>query len=105
MAMNYPEYKVLIVYDILPDKYEPYYRYVLGEFVPALREMGLPMTFAWHVAYGEYPARQLEFICEDRYTLLAVLCSTRWTDLEQQLMTYTTHYQRKLVHFEDRFQF
>lgn len=52
-----PEYKLLITYDILPGKQDSYYRYVLGEFVPTLRNMGVHMTSAWHTAYGKYPAR------------------------------------------------
>lgn len=104
-SSNLPQYKLLITYDILSDKYEIYYRYVLGDFVPAVRELGLYLTYAWHVAYGDYPARQLEFICENREKVQEILTSTRWTRLEDRLKSYTTRYQRKLVHFEDRFQF
>ncbi|MBC8170191.1 MAG: hypothetical protein H7X77_00905 [Anaerolineae bacterium] len=100
-----PEYKMLIVYDILPDKYEIYYRYIMGEFVPSLRDLGLYMTYAWHVPYGNYPARQIEFICENAPTLRQILANPDWLQLETRLKSYTTRYQRKLVHFEDRFQF
>jgi hypothetical protein len=105
MTTLIPQYKMLITYDILPDKYELYYRYILGEFVPALRELGLHMTFAWHVVYGTYPARLIEFICESRQTLLTVLAHPRWLQLEARLKLYTTHYHRRVVYFHDRFQF
>lgn len=100
-----PNYKLIISYDILPEKQEGYYRYVLGEFVPALRTMGLHMTSAWHVAYGEYPARMLEFVIESRDVWDKAMTSTRWSKLEERLQAYTTHYERKLVPYKDRFQF
>jgi hypothetical protein len=103
--MTLPQYKMLITYDILPDKYELYYRYILGEFVPSLRDLGLHMTYAWHVPYGDYPARLIEFICDNRHTLMTAMANPRWTQLETRLKSYTTHYHRKVVHFEDRFQF
>jgi hypothetical protein len=100
-----PQYKLILSYDILLDTQEHYYRYVLGEFIPALRSMGLHMTFAWHISYGDYPARMVEFVCEDRETLRAAIDGPHWQDLEARLKTYTVHYSRKVVHFDERFQF
>lgn len=100
-----PKYKLLISYDILPDRQEEYYRYVLGEFVPSLRVMGIHMMSAWHVAYGNYPERQLVFVTENWQTLETAFANPRWHNLEDRLKSYTTDYSRKVVHFEDRFQF
>lgn len=100
-----PRYKLLITYDILPDRQDAYYRYVLGEFVPALRIMGIHMTSAWHVAYGNYPQRQLVFVTESWDVLQTAMHSTRFQNLEDRLKTYTEHYNRKVVNYLDRFQF
>lgn len=99
-----PTYKLIIVYDILPDHYDRYYRYVLGEFVPGLRELGLHMSFAWHMAYGDYPVRQLEFLCESREIASAAYYSAQWQKLIQELKIYTSEFRIKWVRFEDRFQ-
>lgn len=100
-----PEFKLIISFDILMEKQEGYYRYVLGEFVPTLRTMGLHMTSAWHVAYGQYPARMLEFLIENRETWDKAVSNPRWRKLEDRLRTYTTSYERKLIRYQDRFQF
>ncbi len=105
MATINPQYKLLLTYDISKDKYEDYYRYILGEFVPAMRELGLHMLSAWQVTYGSYPQRQVEFICESRETLRTALSGAHYQKLEARLRSYTTHFTRKLVAFEDRFQF
>lgn len=100
-----PQYKILINYDILAAEHEAYYRYVLGEFVPTLRTMGIHMLSAWHVAYGDYPARQLVFVTESKEILKEAFTSQRWHDLEERLQGFTVHYSRKVVSYEDRFQF
>jgi hypothetical protein len=100
-----PNYKLLVTYDIRPDMVEKYYYYVLKEFVPELETMGLYMFKVWHIAYGDYPVRQLEFVAEDLETLLEVFASERWETLEGHLKDLTTDYQRKVVRFRKGYQF
>ncbi|MAS36845.1 MAG: hypothetical protein CL610_22765 [Anaerolineaceae bacterium] len=100
-----PNYKLLLSYDIRPNMVEKYYYFVLKEFVPELETMGLYMFKVWHVAYGDYPIRQLEFIAEDLHTMYEVFDSERWESLESHLQELTTNYARKLVHFKKGYQF
>lgn len=100
-----PQYRLVITYDILTTDQQAYYQYVLWEFVPALRSMELPLLYAWHTAYGNYPIRQLEFGAQDWVTVQGVVHSPRFQSLENRLQSYTTNYHRKLIHFERRFQF
>jgi len=101
----YPRYKLLLMYDIRPEMYDPYFQYVTGEFVPALQNMGLYMLTVWHTAYGEYPVRQVEFVSEDLETMLEIFQSDRWEEMEGHLLTYIVNYQRKIVRFRQGFQF
>lgn len=100
-----PAYRVLMRYDIHPDKQERYYRYMLSDFVPAMQQAGLFMVAAWQVTYGNYPSHQIEFVCEDRETLRTIITGDEWKDAEQKLISYTRRYTRKIVRFEERFQF
>lgn len=100
-----PRYKLLVQYDIREDLYEGYYQYVLGEFIPALKKMGLYRTWVWHTAYGNYPIRQLEFVVENWETLQDALQDGSWHMLEQRLISFTRRYRRKIVPFRDGFQF
>ena len=100
-----PNYKVLVSYDIRPDMVEKYYYYVLKEFVPELESMGLYMFKIWHIAYGDYPIRQMEFVSEDLGTIRDVLSSDRWETLESSLKELTTDYERKIVPFRKGYQF
>jgi hypothetical protein len=100
-----PTCKLLVTYDIQPNQMDKYYQYVLQEFVPELQNMGLYMFRVWHVAYGDYPVRQLEFISEDLESVMEVFETDRWTNLETELKSFTLNYERKLVHFRHGFQF
>lgn len=100
-----PAYKVLMTYDIHPDKQEVYFRYVLGEFVPRLRNMGLPMLSAWHVIYGNYPQRLLEFGCDSRHHAHAIFIDPAYIRMEDRLKSYTINFERRLVVYRDGFQF
>jgi hypothetical protein len=99
-----PRYKLLMLYDIRPDMYDPYYQFIMGEFVPELQNMGLYMLGAWHVTGNEYPARQVEFVSEDLETVREVFNSERFETLENRLKNFTARYERKLVRFRNGFQ-
>ncbi|NWG17501.1 MAG: hypothetical protein HXY41_12785 [Chloroflexi bacterium] len=100
-----PRYRLLLQYDIRPETYESYYEYVVKEFVPAMQDMGLPMVAVWQTVYGDYPARQVDFVADNLKTMNEVLQSDRWQNLETRLIAFTHNYSRKLVHYRDGFQF
>lgn len=97
--------KLLLTYDPIPERREAYFRYVLGEFVPALENLGLKMAEVWHTAYGSYPLRLTGFVAADRETLDAVLESETFERLEARLQEYVVNYQRRIVPVGRRFQF
>lgn len=100
-----PHYKLVLSYDVRPEVYTDYQRFILDEFVPGLQEMKLYMSAAWRTAYGNYPNRQVEFVLEDLDTMRAALQNAHWKRLEKQLISYTTRYERKLILFRQGFQF
>jgi hypothetical protein len=100
-----PQYRLLMRYDIRLEMYDTYYEYVTHEFVPALQNMGLHMFGIWHTAYGSYPLRQVEFVTDNVETVREVFQTDRWKKLEAKLQSFTTNYERKLVRYQDRFQF
>jgi len=106
MPNNTQQVKLILTYDILPEALDSYYRFMLGELVPAVQKLGLYMNGAWHTAYGNYPIRLVEFIAEDRATLSAVLDSPAWEQLETRLQEYIFNYRKKIVRLkDDQFQF
>lgn len=97
--------KLLLSYDPVPEREEAYFRYVLGEFVPALAQAGLPMCEAWLTAYGPYPLRLTGFLAADVNSLRRVLASPAFRELEARLQRYVRNYQRRIVPARPGFQF
>ncbi|RMF35887.1 MAG: hypothetical protein D6759_04255 [Chloroflexi bacterium] len=96
--------KLLISYDIRPETVEEYRRFLLGEFLPAVQEMGLAISEIWHTAYGDYPLRMTGFVAESEETLWAILHSPEWERLETTLRAYVVGYQRKVIPYRGGFQ-
>jgi hypothetical protein len=97
--------KLIITYDPVPEQREAYFRYVLGEFVPTLEQMGLTMSEAWHTAYGEYPLRMSGFLANDEGTMDSILTSEEFRELEARLQEYVINYSRRVVACRNSFQF
>jgi len=97
--------RLLITYDVYEDNQQPYYQYVVGEFLPAAQQLGLVLTDAWHTVYGNYPARLLSFVGRDQASVAATLDRDEWRQLEEKLLTFVSDYKRKIVPYRERFQF
>lgn len=100
-----PRYKLLMCYDIKRGMNTLYYRYVMSEFVPALNNMGIYVTEAWHTAYGDYPVRQVEYVVANLDVLHNAFETKEWEELEDRLKSFTTRYHRKIVVYRQGFQF
>lgn len=100
-----PQYKLLMCYDVRRNMNAVYYRYIMGEFVPALSEMDIYVMEAWHTAYGDYPRRQVEYVVDELRVLTDAFDDPRYQDLESRLKRFTDHYSRKIVPYRRGFQF
>ncbi len=99
-----PRYKLILFYNIKPDKQDQYYRYMLSSFVPAVQQLGVYMHMVWHVTYGDYPMRKIEFVTENADILRRLFLSQEWDDLENRLQQYVDDYERKVVDYRSGFQ-
>jgi len=94
-----PEYSLLLRYDIRPGVHVPYFRFVRQELEPAMRESGIYLQDAWHVAYGSYPERQMDFVTDNLEKLITMLHSPRWQRLEEKLRSYVDNYDRRVTRY------
>lgn len=99
-----PKYKLILFYNIRPDKQEQYYRYMISSFVPAVQKLGVYMHMAWHIAYGDCPMRKIEFVTESANALRRLFHSDEWESLENELKQYIDSYERKIVDYRNGFQ-
>lgn len=99
------EQKLLLVYDIKPNREAEYYRYVLGEFLPTLQNIGLMMVEGWHTAYGDYPMRLLVFRADSDTSIRQLLKDERWVKSKKNLLKLIRDYEERVVPARNSFQF
>ena len=97
--------KLLLSYDIPPEKQANYYSFVTGEFVPQVNALGLELAEVWDTAYGEYPQRLIVFVAGSMKAANDAMSSDRYKRLEKKLLHYVDNFTCRLVQFESHFQF
>ena len=99
------EIKLLLAYNIKPSREAEYYRFVMGEFLPTLQNMGLYMAEGWHTAYGDYPIRLVAFQTDSETEMETVLKSEEWADAKKKLLKLVRDYEERVVPAKKTFQF
>jgi hypothetical protein len=97
--------KLLITYDVKSGREEEYYRFIMGEFLPAAQSVGLHMVEAWRTAWGDYPERLIEMVADNQQSLNEILDDERWREMETKLKQYVDNYQHMAVSLRSGFQF
>lgn len=97
--------KVLMTWDISPEREQEYFEFVIGEFVPGAQRIGLQPTEAWATMYGNHPQIQVCLIAEDAVAARRALNSTEWLRISDQLMTFVKNYSHKVIPARGGFQF
>ena len=96
--------KLLMGWDLLPDKESEYFEFVTKEFAPVIMKLGLQPTEAWYTMYGGGPQILIGGVTEDLDTMLEVLESEEWREIYQRLLSYVHHYRHKVVRATGRLQ-
>ena len=99
------EVKLLMAYDVKPEREAEYYRYMLGEFLPALQNIGVIMAEGWHTAYGHYPMRLFAFRAESEQEMFNALHTEEWLKAKERLLKLVTGYEERIVLAKNTFQF
>ncbi len=99
------EIKLLLAYDIKPNREAEYYRYVLGEFLPTLQNMDLVMVEGWHTAYGDYPMRLIALRADSEEQLRYVRQTDDWREAKDKLLKLVRNYEEYVVPAKKMFQF
>lgn len=97
--------KVLMTWDISPEREQEYFEFVIGEFVPGVQRMGLQPIEAWATIYGNHPQIQVSLMAEDAPAARRALNSPEWLRISEQLFVFVKNYSHKIVPARGGFQF
>ncbi|HLA44282.1 MAG TPA: hypothetical protein VJZ27_12645 [Aggregatilineales bacterium] len=90
-------YKLLLTWDIKPNRDQEYFEFMVREFAPKITSMGLTPTEAWFSVYGDGPQIIVEGITDDLKTMKELLESDEWGALNTRLLEFVDDYEQKVV--------
>lgn len=97
--------KVLMTWNIKPDKEQEYFEFVIGDFIPGLQHLGFQPVDAWATIYGDYPQIQVGVMTPNLQDAERILQSEGWQTLREQLFNYVSDFSYKIVPARRGFQF
>jgi hypothetical protein len=99
--------KLLMCWDIKPEREQDYFEFVVREWVPGITRLGLEPSGAWYTAYShtKLPQIMTEGLADDITTMRTILNSKDWQRLHERLMEFVNNYQHKVVRVTGDFQF
>ena len=97
--------KLLMTWDITPEREQEYFEFVIGEWIPGIQRLGLEPTEAWATIYGEYPQILVAMLAPDLPNAQRILNSQDWVKLRDQLLGFVKNYNYKVVPAKGGFQF
>ena len=97
--------KVLMTWDIAPERDQEYFEFIIGEFIPGVQRLGLQPAEAWATIYGAYPQIQVGLIAADEQQARRILSSGDWVVLQERLFGFVKNYSHKVVPARTGFQF
>ncbi len=91
--------KLLLSWDILPNRDQEHFEFMIREFAPRLTAMGVRPIEAWFTLYGRdnNPQITVEAIADDLEKMREVLATSDWLELKENLLQYVTNYQQKVI--------
>ena len=99
------KYKLIMTWDIAPQREQEYFEFVVREFIPGVQRLGFEVTDAWATIYGTQPQIMVGATQPTLNKVQQILESSEWQSLNNQLQDFVQNYQQKVVEAEGGFQF
>lgn len=96
--------KILMTWDVRPDREADYFEFVMKEFAPGMMRLGVQPSEAWYTAYGDGPQILTGAVAPDLESIARMLNSEEWRDLKERLLNFVENYEQKIVPASGRFQ-
>ena len=96
--------KLLMTWNILPNRETEYSEFVVNEFIPRLNRLGLGDLEFWYTRFGEQPQIQASGVCPSMEQMQNILESEEWESLQDMLDGFVTDFNHKLIRATRGFQ-
>ncbi len=97
--------KLIMTWNIMPEREQEYFEFVVREFIPGVQRMGFELSDAWATVFGGHPQILVGAVLPTVYEARDLMKSQDWSSLNNKLLDYVNDYQQKLVEASGGFQF
>jgi hypothetical protein len=98
-------YKVIMTWDVPPEREQEYFEFLVREFIPSVQRLGFELTDAYATMYGNQPQLLVSASMTSLTKLQQTIHSSEWQSLHNQLADFITNYNQKVVETRGGFQF
>jgi hypothetical protein len=96
--------KLLMRWNIRPEKESEYFEFLVHEFIPALNRLGVEDMLVWYTAYGECEQKLAEGVIPSEEKMREILASEEWIAVTDRLQSYVVDYNLKAIQASKGFQ-
>jgi hypothetical protein len=97
--------KLIMTWDIAPEKEQEYFEFVVREFLPDVQRFGFTLSDAWVTVYGDRPQIMVSAVMSSIKKVEQAMESEKWQSLIDKLLGFVTNFQAKIVRSKGGFQF
>ncbi len=97
--------KLIMSWDIAPDREQEYFEFVVREFIPGVQRLGFELSDAWATVFGDQPQILVGAVVPTKSKANQILHSSEWLSLNNQLQDFVQNYSHKIVESRSGFQF
>jgi len=96
--------KLLMRWNIRPEKESEYFEFLVHEFIPALNRLGVEDILVWYTAYGECEQKLAEGVVPSEEKMREILASEEWIAVTDKLQSYVVDFNLKAIRASKGFQ-
>ena len=96
--------KLLLTWDILPNQEQEYFEFVIGDFLPEIKQLGIRPADIWYTVYGDQPQIMVASKTQSQASLNVVMASKEWLLLLENLMKFVENFSYKVIPAQTGFQ-
>ena len=89
--------KLLMTWDILPNREQEYFEFVISDFLPEIKQLGIRPVDAWYTMYGEQPQILVSAKIQSQAALNVAMASKEWQRLLDNLLQFVENFSYKVI--------
>ncbi len=96
--------KLLMTWDILPNSEQEYFEFVISNFLPEIKQLGIQPVNVWYTLYGDQPQIMVTAKIQSHAALTGAMDSKEWQRLQESLMEFVENYSYRIIPAQTGFQ-